>query len=74
MSAFIDPSLFPESLHPRLASISALYERAQWHQLTLELIAFLKEPAACTSGDCLLTVGAPERRAAGHHAPPPHPH
>ena len=57
MAAFIDPSLFPETLHPRLSALSGLYERQQWHQLTGELLALIKDPQAQV-GDSLLQVSA----------------
>lgn len=60
MAAYVDPSIFPESLHPRLAAITELYERRQWHQLTQALLAFLKDPAA-QLGDSLLQVRARAR-------------
>ena len=69
MAAYVDPSIFPESLHPRLAAITELYERRQWHQLTQALLAFLKDPAA-QLGDSLLQVrGGPHARS----LPPPPP-
>ncbi len=72
MAAFIDPSIFHESLHPRLAQLSELYEKRLWHQLTLELLSFLKDERA-QLGDSLLQVRlrprAPRALAPSRSAP-----
>lgn len=46
MSGFIDPSIFPESVHPLVAQLGEFHQKRQWHQLVEALTVLVKTPEA----------------------------
>ena len=46
MSGFVDPALFPESLHLKAQELGELHQKRQWHQLTGCLLELVRNPSA----------------------------
>lgn len=46
MSGFIDPSIFPDAVHPLVAQLGEYHQKRMWHQLVEALTVLVKSPEA----------------------------
>lgn len=71
MSGFIDPSIFPDAVHPLVAQLGEYHQKRMWHQLVEALTVLVKSPEASVDKNLIQVSTRPRPCPPNGAWPPP---